>query len=245
MSQSYPDLYLTNFPEAVDNIEDVMDITATDGPLIQQYMSALNAGNQTQANAILATIPNWWRKTISAQNINRISQAVLATERFYKNDVQTYINNLMAEWTTKVNAFDLIGTWNSGQAYVKNNMVSYQNGTSTLIYLAIENVPVGTLITNTAYWRNITVQGIQGESGVGLAYRGEYSDGQVYGNEDAVTYNSEVWMCLQDDTSVTTPGSDPEKWQLVMTLQSATYPIQNTQPEGQAVGSLWFDTSGN
>lgn len=244
MSLSYPDLYLSTFPEAIDDIEDFMDITATDGPIIQQYMSALNAGNQNQANSILSTMPNWWRKTVSAQNINRLSQAILATERFYKDDVQTYIDNLMADWTARVNAFTIVGEWSSGNTYVKNNMVTYQQGNSTLLYLALTDVPVGTMVTNTTYWRNITVQGVQGESGQGLAYRGNFTQGQVYGTDDAVTSDSQVWMCLQENIT-SAPSADNENWKLIMTLQSATYPIQATQPQGQAINTLWFDISDN
>ena len=57
MSALYPDLSLTNFPSSLDQFMTFLNIVASDGPLIAQYQAAMEAGNQTQANQILAQMP--------------------------------------------------------------------------------------------------------------------------------------------------------------------------------------------
>ena len=88
----YPDLPLTNFPGELDSFITFLDMVASDGPLIHQYMQAVESGNQAVANDILATIPQATQKIIKAVDLNKLSQAVQALERFYKSDIQPYVD---------------------------------------------------------------------------------------------------------------------------------------------------------
>ena len=91
MSALYPDLSLTNFPSSLDQFMTFLNIVATDGPLIAQYQAAMESGNQTQANQILAQIPQGTQKIMTAVTLNQLSQAMLAIERFYKTDIEPHI----------------------------------------------------------------------------------------------------------------------------------------------------------
>ena len=73
MSATYTDLTLTNFPDSLDTFLTYLNIVASDGPLIQQYIDALEAGNQTQANQILAQIPSASQKIIKATDLNKLT----------------------------------------------------------------------------------------------------------------------------------------------------------------------------
>ena len=55
-NELFPDLPLTSFPQNIDTFTTWLNVTAQDGPLIQQYITAMNAGNQAQANQILTQI---------------------------------------------------------------------------------------------------------------------------------------------------------------------------------------------
>ena len=244
MSTLYQDLPLTNFPGNIDTFTTWLDIVSTDGPLIYQYQQALQAGNSTLANQILAQIPQGAQKIIKAVDLNTLTQAMLAVERFYLTDVEPYIQTQQESWLATIQQFSYQGVWSSGTSYVTNNFVTYTVSGLTLLYLAIAEPPLGTAPTNQQYWRLLTIQGQQGPSGQGLSYRQEWNVSTSYGVNNAVTYDGALWMALQASQGIE-PPSNPQYWKLVMSLEATTYPIQDTPPATQDVGGLWFNTSGN
>ena len=244
MSTLYPDLSLTNFPSSLDQFMTFLNIVASDGPLIAQYQAAMEAGNQIQANQILAQIPQGTQKIITATDLNTLSQAMLAIERFYLTDIKPYITQQQQNWLTVINQFSYQGVWESGTSYVVNNLVSYTVSGLNLVYIATSTPPVGTAPTNTQYWRLLTIQGQQGASGEGLSYRQEWNSSTQYATNDAVTYDGALWMALQASQN-RLPDANPQYWQLVMNLETVTYPIQDTVPTNLQVDGLWFNTSSN
>ena len=72
MSTSYPDLTLTNFPEAVDTFVQMLDIVASDATNLRAYQTAMEEGNVAQANAAISNITNGARKLLTADKINKI-----------------------------------------------------------------------------------------------------------------------------------------------------------------------------
>lgn len=244
MSTLYPDLSLTNFPGSVDTFTTWLNVVASDGPIILQYKNALEAGNTALANQILAQIPSATQKIIRAADLNKLSESILATERFYLTDVQPYIADRQEEWLNIINRFEYIESWNSGNSYEQNNIVSYIVGGITYLFIAIQTPPSGTVPTNQTYWRQLTIRGQQGVSGEGLSYRGLWENSNVYTPNTAVTYDGGLWMALQDSQGVI-PGSDDSTWRLIMTLDPVSYPIQSTMPTAQEQGGLWFNTDPN
>lgn len=244
MSTLYQDLPYTDFPNDLDTFLTYLNIAATDGPLIKQYMDVMNAGNQVLANQILAQIPSASQKIIKATDLNKLTQAMLAVERFYHTDIEPFVENQQVEWLNVINQFNYEGIWTTGTTYQKNNIVTYTLNGLTLLFLATQTVPVGTPPSNSTYWRVLTIQGLQGVSGQGLAYRKEWIAAENYQTNNAVTYNGSLWMALQPSTNIE-PGTNEQYWKLVMGLEATTYPIQATQPAAQNEGELWFNTSEN
>lgn len=244
MSALYPDLSLTTFPGSVDTFTTWINIVASDGPLILQYKNAIQAGNTTLANQILAQIPSATQKIIRAADLNKLSESILATERFYLTDVQPYITARQTEWEAFINQFIYKGEYNNGTTYERNNIVSYVVAGLTYLFIATDDPPSGTIPTNTQYWRQLTIRGQQGVSGEGLNYRGYWLNSNVYTPNTAVTYDGGLWMALQDSQGVI-PGSDDSTWRLIMTLDPVSYPIQSTMPTAQEQGGLWFNTDPN
>lgn len=240
MSKTYEDLPLSNFPDSLDSFTQWLNIVASDGPLIQQYLTAMNAGNQVLANQILSQIPSGSRKIIKATDLNKISQAMLAVERFYLTDIKPYIQTQQQSWLNIINQFSYKGVWASGTTYVTNNIVSYTTGGLQLLFIAIANPSVGTPPTNVNYWRSLTIQGPQGISGAGLTYMQEWNTSTSYNTDDAVTYGGGLWMSLQPNTNIQ-PGSNDNFWKLIIPIIVTTYPIQSAQPIVQEQGGLWFN----
>lgn len=239
----YNDLQLTNFPDSTDNFLTYVNITAEDGTKVKQYIEAMNIGNQSLANQILQTIPAANQKIIKATDLNKLTQAMLAVERFYKTDVQPFIEQKQQEWVATINQFSYKGNWSLSTKYITNNMVTYTVNGANLLYIATSDPPVGSIPTNTNYWRVLTIQGIQGVSGQGVSYRGPWDANANYKDKEAVTFNGAVWITLKPSTGVA-PGSDAQTWKKVIDILS-NYPIQDTEPTTLNDGELWFNTSGN
>ena len=72
------------FPGAIQTFPQMIDLTASDGTLAQQYQAAMQAGNLTLAKQILAQIPNNQNKIITADYLNTINDTVVAIEEYFR-----------------------------------------------------------------------------------------------------------------------------------------------------------------
>ena len=72
------------FPGAIQTFPQMIDLTASDGPLAQQYQIAMQAGNLALAKQILAQIPNNQNKIITADYLNTINDTVVAVEQYFQ-----------------------------------------------------------------------------------------------------------------------------------------------------------------
>ena len=241
ISTQYQDLPLSNFPDSNDVFKTYLDILASDGPIIKDYINAVNSGNQDLANQILRTIPSVYQKLITAQDLNQAMQAILALERFYGTDVQPYIENKQSEWQLVVDRLKYIGIFDIGTQYEKNNIVLYSVNGVPYLFIAISKPPVGTVPTNQESWRQLTIQGIQGDSGSGLSFRGEYNPSVQYSVNNAVVYGGALYANIQASQGIEPTNST--YWKRVLRIAPVTYPISDIEPVGQETGDLWFDTS--
>ena len=74
----------TSYPNSVQTFPQMIDLTASDGSLVQQYQIAMQAGNLTLAKQILARIPNNQNKIITADYLNTINDTVVAVEQYFQ-----------------------------------------------------------------------------------------------------------------------------------------------------------------
>ena len=72
------------FPNQVQTFPQMIDASASDGTLIQQYQIAMQAGNLSLAKQILAQIPNNQSKIITADYLNTINDTVVAVEQYFQ-----------------------------------------------------------------------------------------------------------------------------------------------------------------
>lgn len=73
----------TLFPSQTQLFPTMQDATAYDGPLIEQYQAAMEAGNLTLARQILTQIPNGQNKVVTADYLNTINDTVVAVEKYF------------------------------------------------------------------------------------------------------------------------------------------------------------------
>lgn len=229
MSNTYPDLE-NNFPDSIDNFDRFVDPDINSLPLINQYYIYLQQNNLEAALAILNNNPSLQRMIVNAYNMNMLRDGLISVERYYLDDVQQYLVNIV-QWK---------GEWQSTITYTKYNVVVYQVGNTDQWYMGIETeIPMGTLPTNTNYWVPLALKGEKGdagedgEDGVGLVFKGQYNYATEYVANDAVEYQGSLYGALQ-----TTQGNPPTAggtnayWSLAWSYQipnhSVTYDMLAT-----------------
>lgn len=90
---TYTDLPLTGFPANVDSWEDNTDVSSDLLTAANNYKTLLAAGDYTNAQAVLTANPELSKAKISALAFNQLKQAIMAIERMWSEDIETYIKN--------------------------------------------------------------------------------------------------------------------------------------------------------
>lgn len=241
MSVLYPDLDFTNFPNALDNIALKSNIAnSTDAQLVGQIQNAILAGDFSNAAAILNANPQLNGKIFNANDYDQIRDAILALERFYKNDIATYITSKQSDWQANIDRFNFKGVYSLTTQYYQNNMVNYTTSEGTFLYLCIKQPDTGILPTDTNYWRVLTLRGERGLSGDGLSFAWIWDSTMEYNLNDVVVYGNKWWAATQVNRGQQ-PQAGSEYWQEILTaLPAIQIPVTSTQPTDQTIGDQWY-----
>ncbi len=212
MSDRYPQWNLSNFPNYIDTQKIWSDMTAEEKPYADEYLAFIAANDFTSANALIADRPNLQKMIISALDLNTLQHQILATQAYYLDDVRDHI---ISFYTDR-------GLWDADTSdYVFGNYVTYEVDSVLLQFsLAVASCPAGTLPTNTAYWRQWTLQGKQGV-GIGLTPAGAWVGTETYVVNNAVSHNNVLWRTLIENLN-SEPTSSNTNWEQVMGLTSNT-----------------------
>lgn len=241
MSTLYPDLDFTNYPGQLDNIELKSNITNTsDAQLVSQIQASIIAGDFANASAILNANPQLNGKIFSANDYNQIRDSVLALERFYKNDIKSYIAEKQATWIAEIDKFNFKGIFSPTTQYEKNNMVNFTTTEGTFLYLCIKRPETGILPTDASYWRVLTIKGERGMSGDGLSFTWVWNSTTEYNVNDVATYGNKWWVATQKNRGQQ-PANGSDYWVEVLTaLPAVQIPVSSVQPVDQIVGDQWY-----
>ena len=249
MSELYPDLPYTKFPGELDNMSQMMNITASDLPTINLFHYYLRNGDFEAAQLLFRTVPDIDKKLIDSTRLNQLRDAMIALERFYKTDIKPYTDEKSAEWLMKVMQFSYKGMWNGSTTYKAYNLVGYQSGEDILMFIATKDVAGGTgiNITNTEYWTQFTIRGERGESGAGGSFRYNWNAAESYSINDTVVYENSIWGAKQANTN-SEPKLDGSNsnWQELFKLPSAQIPVFSATetPTGLDEGNMYFELDG-
>ena len=93
-TETYIDLPLTNFPVSEDTPIRMNDVDAVLMPVVLQYNQYYAAGNLAACNTLLSNNPNLVKCLFNADKYNWLRDAVIAIQRYYLEDVQTFINTV-------------------------------------------------------------------------------------------------------------------------------------------------------
>ena len=246
MSATYPDLTYTTFPDTEQAFVEMIDMTSSDGALMTQYQTAMNNGDFVTARSVLAQIPNYNNKILDSVKMNTLFDTTVALERFYKTNIQDYIEEKQQEWEQLValftDNFTYVGAYVPGTTYQQNNIVSATSTATgdTFLYIALQqNSDPVTTITS---WRQLTVKGNQGPSGEGLTFMGAWHGTQDYVVGNLVVENNALWEAIQPSTNQQ-PSTTTGYWQQYGPFNITSIIVDSTQPS-QSIGDFWFQVVG-
>lgn len=239
MSNTYPSLQFTTFPEQVQTFVTMLNMAIADGPAIKGYQQAMQNGNNALAQQYYAQITNADQKFIDATKMNKLMDTCVALQKFYLTDIQPYVENLQTEWTNRIEQFNYLGDYSASTLYAVNNFVTYTASGVRNVYICVKVPPIGTAPTNTTYWRKLTIQGLQGPSGENLSFRYGWKSDEIYYPQDVVTYNNVVWGCSVQNSNQT-PQSGSTYWKTIYSPEQVVYPFSVEAPTNMQVGYLWF-----
>ena len=239
MSTTYQSLQFTTFPDDIQSFVTMLNMSVEDGAAVTGYQRAMQAGNNTLARQYYSQITNANQKFIDATKMNTLMDTCVALQNFYLTDIQPYIDNLQTTWTGRINQFNYVGDYSASKLYAVNNFVTYTASGVRNVYICVKVPPIGTAPTNTAYWRKLSIQGLQGPSGENLSFRYAWDSGEVYYPEDVVVYDNVVWGCLVQNSNKT-PQSGSTYWRSIYSPQQVVYPFSTQEPTNMQEGYLWF-----
>lgn len=236
----------STFPDKIDSLAQYMNVSSVDATLLKNYQTAIQSGDLTLANQYLVQIENYDKKIITAEKLNAQASALIATEKFYKDDIKPYTEQKQTEWQTVINQFGYNNRYSSVKEYKKNNMVLYNDGSYDAIYIYIyDTSSVGNLPINTTYWRKLTIQGARGKSSsqVNTVFAGNWTRDIDYDINSIVICNNSWWYSLKANINQL-PQFNSEYWEHVMEIEQSLYVVQTTEPTTQKTGDLWFEVIG-
>lgn len=239
MSNTYTDLPNTSFPDSVQAFVTMLDMAINDAPAVNGYQEAMRNKDYATAQSYLSQIPNVNQKIINAMKLNQLLDTCVALQRFYSTDIAPYVANKQVEWENKVNRFSYMGNYSASASYIKNNFVTATVNGVQQVYICIADAPIGSSVTDTTYWRVLTIRGPQGQSGQGLTFRFTWSSSEIYYSDDIVTYGDSIWSCLIQNSNQT-PYEGSSYWALIHAPTQDIYPFSSIEPSGTQVGNLWF-----
>ena len=216
MGEIYTDLS-SDFPLKVTTMNRVQDVTLSAKPYVDLYNQYYSQGDLDNANKVINDHPELLTMMLNMNLVNQIIDEIKATQRTFKDDVESYIFTIVK----------IKGEFSKSTKYIKYNIVYFEN----LPYMAIaDDIPIGTLPTNITYWYPLAIKGEQGESGLGLTPRGAWNDSTQYYKDDMVAYNNILWGALADNINYI-PNESSSMWLKLLSFSSEFLTYDNTQSE--------------
>lgn len=214
------------------------DIQIADVVLRTQFESYMSVGNYSQALSLLSNNQSQLQgKAWIGDTINTLVNGIISVESLYNDNVIKFLSDLSETLQSLVDNYRNAGTWIVGNEYKEMNFVAYNNE----MYMALQDVPANTSITNTNYWLYIGLHGEQGTSGVNVRQQYDYSSGKTYNINDIVVYQGQMYVALKSNTGVFPTNSDT--WLLYQRVVKATIYVSNVAPTEELVnGKIWFKT---
>lgn len=203
------------------------------------FYKAMEANNISMAENILLQNPEIINQIMNADNINILLNKINERELEPKTDIDYFLENLLSVFQKMIDYTKVMGNWSAEVQYNIHNLVYYK-GKGYFVYTN-KMPPLGTPPTDTKYWKEYDIKGMQGYGGFkNLNYLGTWSNTKGYKTQDVVIFQNKMWMAIADNKNIA-PNLNHYPWSLIMLPDKAVRtPIQKETPTGYNIGDFWF-----
>lgn len=215
------------FPEQIHSFPTMQDVQASDMVDVVRYKFLINKGTSRtpdedqELNNLKIKLDN---KNFNADKINKIYEAIIELEIFFRDNTVGYIEEKQQEFQAEIDEFSDKGDYIPTKTYFEKNFVLFNDGSGVKTYLCIKDNDgvgiVGIEPTNPEYWRMLTITGAKGEDGIGigLTFRGEWDNTRVYAKDEGVQYGGLLFASLIDNNVGNEPdiSQDTDYWARVL-----------------------------
>nr|DAF79450.1 MAG TPA: hypothetical protein [Caudoviricetes sp.] len=214
------------------------DIQLSDVALRSQFEADMSVGNYAQALQLLSNNQAQFHgKSWIGDSVNTIITGILTIENLYGNGVINYLSDLTISLQSLIDNYRNMETYDSSKEYKEMNFVSYNED----MYMALQEIPVGTLPTDNSYWLYIGLKGEQGASGVNVRQQYDYSSAKTYQVNDIVVYQNQIYVALK--TNIGIAPTDETNWLLYQKVIKGNIFVGVEAPtENLVEGKVWFKT---
>ena len=92
-TQQYDEYPRSQFPGKVDNWVNKQDVSVTLRPILAQYQTAWDNMDVSTMDALIEKYPILTTYIFGASDINQMYDGLKATQQFFKDDVEEYLEN--------------------------------------------------------------------------------------------------------------------------------------------------------
>lgn len=230
---SYLDGRRSNFPDKLDNILELFDLPPSQKPNLKRFQElkskeSLSPAEQQELNQLTIILQPYMP---DVETWNLFGDILINMQKFFKEDVEPYIENKKLEFQAEVNKLTYRGEWLPDTQYFKKNIVT-SGGEGYIAKKDSINQPP----PNTTYWGKIAQKGEKGDPSLNISFKGAYDSAMAYTLGDAVTYGG-LWYYAKQNTKGN-PPTNADYWE----LQSNQTIVSDVEPFDNRV-TLWINTN--
>lgn len=222
-AQRYQELIIKQNPTPTE-VAEIADLTT----VLQQYIIDVEKWNKF--GDILINMQNFFKNETEGyieqkqsefqSSLDQSITALTNLRNSFQTETEAFVEQKHNELQAKIDKFQYKGVYDALTQYYKNNVVEFFDGSTTQLFLALQDSK-GITPTNTTYWRKLTLQGPQGErgsDGIGLHFRGAWNADIAYSLHDGVQYGGALFASLVDNNIGNIPNlsEDTTYWARVI-----------------------------
>lgn len=199
----------------IDSFAEKYDYSGADVKNIKRYQELklkeiLTVTEQAELdNLISASGADILRFMLTVEDWNKSNESVVNMQTYFKNKTIDLLNEYKVDMDIKVeDAVDLfeailsrtneVREYSPSQTYVHMNLVLYDPGDGTNLYLCIKDCPtIGILPVNAEYFVKLGLKGLKGENGSNFVWEGKWDKDITYGESALVYYNGGMYISQQ------------------------------------------------
>lgn len=219
-------------------IELMDDMHLSSQATFMDYYTAMQNNNISNAANILKNNPSVANQIMNADNINILLNETYRRELTPKIDIDYFLEGLLSVYQKMIDYTRVMGEWDANTQYNVHNLV-YYNEKAYYVY-PNTTPPIGTPPTDTQYWKEYDIKGVQGYGGINLNFKFNWDNTQSYKVGDVVIFQNKMWYAVADNTNYE-PNLNHYPWVVIsMPKLPDKTPIQRAIPNGYDIGDFWF-----